>query len=540
MLKITTNRESEFTTFELEGKLAGPWVSELEKAWRAAESAASAAKIRVRLRSVSYIDDAGKDLLVRMHREGVEMVAVGCMTRAIVAEIKAGQRGSKQGSASSRWPFFFLFLLAALAFGPDVRAQEKPPIRLTLRDAVRLALKQNPQVQIAVLNLAQSEQDQGVARSALLPQAQLAISDAVRRGNVETNFGRRIPGIPQHIGPSQVFQAGPQFSMSVFDLTLWRRWQASRQGVRAGEAQRQSVREQIVLLVVSQYLGTLRAGADVSAAQSRVALAQALYDQAADLQKSGVGTGIDTLRANVELQNEKQRLILAETSRKTSIYGLVRLLNLDPQQSIELADELSFFETPEFRREESLERAYAARSEMRTLIAQERAADAQRRAASESRLPAIHFGGGWSYQGISVTTGIPVYEYQVGVAMPLFTGGRIHAEVTRADLELQKIAQERDDLRNQIALEVKTALANLDSAHNEVQVANLGVTLAQEEVSQARDRFRAGVANNIEVISAQDALARANDNQIAALYRYNQARADLARAIGQMESLYAK
>jgi len=87
---------------------------------------------------------------------------------------------------------------------------------------------------------------------------------------------------------------------------------------------------------------------------------------------------------------------------------------------------------------------------------------------------------------------------------------------------------------------VKTALLNLRSARNEVEVANLGVKLAEEEVHQARDRFQAGVANNIEVISAQDSLTRANDNQIAALYRFNQARADLARAIGQMEKLYAK
>jgi outer membrane protein len=95
-------------------------------------------------------------------------------------------------------------------------------------------------------------------------------------------------------------------------------------------------------------------------------------------------------------------------------------------------------------------------------------------------------------------------------------------------------------LRNQIALEVKTALINLGSARNEVQVANSGVQLSNEEVDQARDRFRAGVANNIEVIQAQDSLARANDNQIAALYRFNQARADLARSIGQMEKIYAK
>ena len=92
-------------------------------------------------------------------------------------------------------------------------------------------------------------------------------------------------------------------------------------------------------------------------------------------------------------------------------------------------------------------------------------------------------------------------------------------------------------MRDQIGYEVRTAATRIDSARTEVEAANLGVDLAREGVTQAQDRFRAGVANNIEVITAQDELARANDNQISALYRYNQARADLARATGQMESL---
>jgi outer membrane protein len=152
----------------------------------------------------------------------------------------------------------------------------------------------------------------------------------------------------------------------------------------------------------------------------------------------------------------------------------------------------------------------------------------------------MDFNGNWAYLGGSSTTGIPTYNYEAAVTVPLFTGGRIHAEIVRADLEIQKLQQQEDDLRNQIALDVKTALLNLDSARSQVTVANLGMQLSKEEVDQARDRFRAGVANNIEVIQAQDSLARANDNQIAALYRFNQARADYARSIGQMEKVYSK
>jgi len=148
--------------------------------------------------------------------------------------------------------------------------------------------------------------------------------------------------------------------------------------------------------------------------------------------------------------------------------------------------------------------------------------------------------GNWAYQGTRLNNGIPVYNYQATVDVPIFTGGRTHAEIVKSDLQLKVLSEQKADLRNQIALDVKTALLNLKSARNQVGVANLGVQLSNEEVDQARDRFKAGVANNIEVIQAQDALARANDNQIAALYRFNQARADFAKSIGQMEKVYAK
>ncbi len=410
-----------------------------------------------------------------------------------------------------------------------------------------LALKQNTTAQIAQIVAKQSVEQKNISRADLLPQANLNVGEQWQRLNLAAEFGGGgFPGLPAgfnfpgHIGPFSLFSAGVGFNGQIFDLTLFRRYQAQRSAADASRFDSQSSREQVVLLVVSQYIGTLRATADVQASRSRVDLAQALYDQAADLQKEGVGTGIDTLRANVELQNEKQRLIEAEAQRETNLFGLSRLLNLDPRQQIDLADSLSFFETPQPELEPSIEEGLASRPEWKSLAEQFKSANYDKKASSESRLPSAHYSGNWTQLGVSPTTVIPTYNYSGSVTMPIFTGGRIHAEIARANLEIQKIEQQQQDLRNQIALEVKTALINLGSARNEVQVANSGVQLSKEEVDQARDRFKAGVANNIEVIQAQDSLARANDNQISALYRFNQARADLARSIGQMEKIYAK
>ena len=289
-----------------------------------------------------------------------------------------------------------------------------------------------------------------------------------------------------------------------------------------------------------EHLGSQRAAADVEAARSRVDLAQALYDQAADLQKNGVGTGIDTLRSNVELQNEKQRLIVARTELETALYALARLLNVDPKQRVELADTVSFFDTPEVNLDQTLERAYAARPELRQILSQQQKAELELRAASDARLPKISVSGFWAEQGLNSSNVIPVYNYSANLDVPIFTGGRIQAERERASLAIRQLKQQEQEVRNRIVLDVQTSIAQLRSARSKVDVANLGIELARQEVEQSRDRFQAGVTNNVEVIQAQDGLARAGDNQIAALYRYNQARADLAHSVGQMEALYAK
>lgn len=531
MLRITIQESAQASTFKLEGKLTGPWVRELEQSWAAATSAAPGRPVVIDLADVTFIDCAGQALLARMYESGAALLAHSPLNQSIVDGIaRAGKHA-------------VVLLAVALALAAGARAQNTAPLRLTLHDAVQLALNQNPQVQIANLSVAQSQQDQALARAGLLPQAGMQAFEQTRRFSVPALFGlQHFPGLPLpgHIGPFEVYQGGPTFSAPVFDLTLWRRWQASKEGVDTSRAQNQGVREQIATLVVSQYLGSLRAAADVKAAQSRVDLAQALYDQAADLQKNGVGTGIDTLRSNVELQNERQRLIEAQTQFQTSLYGLAQLLNVDPGREIELADQVSFFETPAIQVDQSLEAAYANRPEMKALMHARRQVELEKRQAFESRYPNVTFDGYWAEQGLTPATAVPSYTYGFTLNVPLFTGGRIGAQQARADLELRKVAQQEQEQRNQIALQVRTAIAQLAAARHEVDVANQAVGLANDEVTQARDRFQAGVANNIEVISAQDALARANDNQIVALYRYNQARADLAHAAGQMEAVYAK
>jgi len=445
--------------------------------------------------------------------------------------------------AASFRQIFVLLLLILQVWSPLSCFAQQPPVsppvalQLTLKQSVQLALKQNPQRMIAQILVQESDRNSQIARSALLPQAHVVASGAINQYNIQSI--ERAPK-REELGPYQIINAGPAFSQTLLDFQKIRAYQIGREGTHQARADEQTTREIVVNAVVDQYLLILRALATRDAANARVVLAQRLYEQATELQKTGIGLNIDTVRANVELQNERQNLIDAETLTHTTKYGLVALLDLPRDQDLEVADRLDFYNVPALDRQALLDQALTSRPEIRSLNSQQRIARLTTDAAGEQRLPSLDFSGFWFYQGSRFNNGIPAYTYAVALEFPIFTGGRIRAEEAHAKLEEQHVAEIRRQLEAQIVNEVKSALDELTAARNSVDVANLGLQLAQEEVAQAERRFAAGVTTNVEVITAQDALARASDNQIGALYQFNLSRASLARATGEIEAMYTK
>ncbi len=311
-------------------------MAELEKSWIHVSSHLGDRCVVIDLTNLTFADAAGKYLLALLRKQGAHLSGSGATANDLIAETagfsqssrrKKHTTGKRSGGLLSVLLIFF-FSFATNSQCADARAA----MSLTLQQAVRIALEQSPQVLIANLKIAQAQENSHIQRANLLPQISLKSSDALIRENLATNLGLYLPILPHHLGPFYDIQAGPEFSMPVFDLTLWKRWKASKEDVASSRSQLVQQREEIALLVVSQYLGALRNYADVKAANSRVELAKALYHLAKDMQTNGVGTSIDMLRANVQFQNEQQRLIAAQTELQTSLYGLVKLLNLDSQQ----------------------------------------------------------------------------------------------------------------------------------------------------------------------------------------------------------------
>jgi outer membrane protein TolC len=535
MLRITPKEQEAKLTLSLEGKLAGPWVAELAKAWSEWQDRVHPRDAVIDLRLVSFVDEAGRELLVQLHGEGCALLGSGCYVGPLVDSINQGR---ETGAAPLRWCWMAAIGLAAA--GVVAAAAEPAPLSLTLNQALQTALAQNPEIHRSVLAIAQSQEDRRLATASLMPTFEADAMGQRARMNLQTELGSKNPAFPMVAGPYSWGIANVQGSMPLLDLSLWSRWKAAKHGEQSAQAQAKSVREQVTALVVGQYLMAQRATAAVKAAQSRVDLAQALDQLAQDQQKNGLGTQLDTLRAQVAVRNEQQRLIQADTQLQTARFGLVRLLNLDPAATIEVADSLAAPILPQFTFQEAYQTGLHQRPELAALDAREQTQLNLKDAARNMRLPSIQATGSYGSAGIQSGTWISTYTLTVGVKVPLFTGGRVSAETARASEELSRIKEERQGLQNQVSMEVRVAQAELTSEHSEVEVATQAEGLAEQALQQARHRFEAGVSNNIEVIQAQDELARATDNKINALYRLNQSRADLARAMGQLEPLFVR
>lgn len=421
-----------------------------------------------------------------------------------------------------------------------MRAQDSPSRdpKLTLNGAVDLALKQNLDVQLANVETATRQQDRVIARSELLPHASFEANESVDRYNLKAQIGIQIPNVPRSIGPYQAIHVGPTFSTPVFDLTLIRGYQASGHRLLASGADEQTVREETVLLTVSEYMAHLRALASITAAESRVELATRLAHQADDLLRDGVASKIDVSRAQVRLREEQQRLIDAQRDADTTLYALKRIVNVPDSQKIEFADQQDFFQTPSLELSDPLAAALVQRPELHSLAESIKAAHLEHKAAVAESLPKIGFDGSWDEQGQTFDTGTPGYQYRVNMRIPIFTGGRLKAERKSTALAEQRTQKQLAQERNQVTEQVRDGQVELQSALHQVDLGRQEVQLATEEVTLSQGRFQSGVTDNIEVTQAQDSLARANDTEIGALFRYNIARAQLAHAVGSVEQTY--
>jgi outer membrane protein TolC len=409
------------------------------------------------------------------------------------------------------------------------------PLKLSIGEAIAKALQYN----LGLLNA-----ERGVDRARglreqeladLLPNVNGRVSESRQKVNLAA-FGFPIPpGIPAIVGPFNVFDARVYVSQTIFDLKALNDLRAESHNEAAAQHSYRSARDVVVLVAANGYLQALAASSRADSARAQLRTAEALYGQAGDLKASGLVAGIDVLRAEVQVSTARQRASATENDFEKSKLQLARLIGLPVGQSIALSDEMPTLPVPDLTLEQALERAYKARPDYQAALERVQAAEASRRAVTGEALPSVRLNADFGDIGLSVSDARGTFLVAGALNVPIFQGGRVRARLAQADTELRARKAEAEDLRAGIYYDVRSAFLDLRSTTDQLTAATRARDLAAQQLVQASDRFAAGVADNIQVVQAQEAVTLATEQYIAALYGNSVAKALLARGLGVAE-----
>jgi outer membrane protein TolC len=406
-------------------------------------------------------------------------------------------------------------------------------IPLTLRDAIQRGLKYNLGVLTTVDNADLAATDRRRALAALLPNIYAGVTQHSQQSNLVA-FGLSLPGIPTLVGPFGYEDARAFVQQTVYDRSSLKNLRSASESLKAARLSAEGARNVVVQAVSNAYLTVITNIARVDAIQAELNTAQALFQRATDQKRAGTVAGIDVLRAEVELRTEQQRLVAQKNEVEKGKLVLGRAIGLPTGQQFTLTDLLPY--TPlERTLEDVLKQAYDHRQDYRAAQTNVRAAEIALESAHSERWPSVVVEGDYGDIGRNFGNSHGTYTLAAGLRFPIYAGGRIRTDVEQAETILRNRKNTVEDLRGRIDFEVRTAMLDMQSAADQVAVARVNADLAAQTLVQARDRFGAGVTDNIEVVQAQQLLAAANENYISSLNAHNAAKIALATALGVAE-----
>jgi outer membrane protein TolC len=459
--------------------------------------------------------------------------ALFCTTVASLAQTETPSTASTPGQAipDTQGPS---------SFASSVPAKPVPGvIPISLEDAIDRGLKQNLGLLLSSSDVQSARGERWRQLSALLPHFSAAPYVDISKVNLqEVGIGLNLSGIrlSPSVGPFSYFDARVAVTQTVFDWKSINNERAAVESLKSTEYTSKDARDLVVLAVGFTYLEAIADEARVETAAAQVQTAQVLYDQANDRVTAGTSPAIDSLRAKVELQTRQQQLIQAKNNLAIQKLTVARVIGLAPGQEFELTDKSLYQPFEGIGIDEALKRAYASRSDYQAAIRTVRAAEFTRQAAVAGYFPSVSFNADYGRAAAHPSTATEVYDVRGTLTIPIFTGNSVHGDVLLADARLQESRERLESLRAQIDADVRTALLNLQSSADQVDVARSNIDLAEQTLTQSRDRFAAGVTDTVEVVQSQQSVASAHEQYISSLYNFNFAKISLARVMGVAEA----
>lgn len=447
----------------------------------------------------------------------------------------------------------FVALSALLVTAPrllDAQAPVAAPRTLSFADAVRVASGEAPAVAVATLRTSEADARVRQARSALLPSLAVGGSWLNRTFNSKslgidfsfpTGPGQPPATLPDLIGPFNDYDARLSASQTLFDWSSVARLRAAGAQADGSRAERGVTVEGTALTAALAYLRATRAQAVVAARQADSSVAADLVGLAQAQKAAGVSAAIDVTRARAQLVSAEGLLIVARNQLDRGRIDVTRALGLDPATPLTLTDTLTASlgatDVPAVR-DTAVTAALANRPDLRAESARAAVARQTGSAIRAERLPRLEVAADYGVNGRKVPNAIATRDLTLQVSVPILDGFRRESRLAEQDAVVRESEVREADLRRQIAADVDAALLDLRSAEAQQAVAAEQLRLAEDELAQARERFKAGVAGNIEIITAQSSLIRARDTDIDARYAAALARISLARAAGVARTLH--
>jgi outer membrane protein TolC len=368
------------------------------------------------------------------------------------------------------------------------------------------------------------------ARANLLPNFDGSVSEQNQTVNpraLGVRFDNPAFVLPKEVGPFYTFDARIHYNQNLLNLTGIRHLQAARADVRAAKGETDSVREQVAGHVARLYAAGLRADAQVEAAKANLTDAESLLEQASHRASAGEGTELDIARAKLSVARDRQRELAAETERRRTQLELIKVLHLDWSTNLRLTGNLAGAPAQTLTVDEWIATALSSRADFKVQQERTESARLNQSAAQAERMPSLA-----GYGDYGVLEGAQTHTLGAALRVPLFDGGRMGSDRRQAVSQLHQEQIRAKELRNQVELEIRQALASLDSTGQQIMVAEQAIAVAEEELGSARRRYDAGVTNSQEVVDAQTQLAIVRNDRVAALFSYASARIDLAQATG--------
>jgi outer membrane protein TolC len=402
---------------------------------------------------------------------------------------------------------------------------------LSLDDAIARGLRRNLGLILTSNNQVSARSTELSQLQSLLPTINVNIKEAVMETDLQAE-GLRISGFPAIIGPygSQDFRAN--LDTSLINVASLRNYMASKHYFAGTKLSVEDARNEVILSVGNAYFLVIADQASVFSSQSQVATSKVSYDQAHQEHLAGTSPLLDELRAKVDYQTQQQNLIQAQATLEKDKLALARVIGLPLEQKFTLTDTVPYKALDSIDPDTAVAQALANRKDLQDFGEQLQGAHDAMGAAKAERYPTLSFSGDYGDIGVNVRHSHGTGDASGTLDIPVFEEGKIRGDEAQAKAQLEQKRAQLSNLRGQVAQDVRDAILDIQSSEKQVSVAQSNVQLADEALSEAQQRYAAGVDDNLAVSQAQAQVAQADDQYIASNYQHNVAKLELARALG--------